>query len=321
MTTSRRTFIKSSALMASTFSIGQMDIFKELNKSGLQLGIQLFSLPRMLSTDFLGAMKLLKDLGYKELELFGPYPFSSESSKKSWEGAGKMLGFSGSGYFGYTAKEFRKILDDHGMTAPSAHTDLDTLQQNLGAFAEAANILGHQYLTLPSIPDHLRKTKDDYKKISDTFNEIGAALKSKGLQFGYHNHGYGIKSTDGHMGLKTILDNTDPDLVFFEMDIFWTAAGGVEPLSLLEQYPNRYKMLHIKDMKEKKVYEGDGGSMRDWFPLFPMMTPAGEGVLGVEAIIAKAKKIGVEHFFVEQDMVAQPEVALKKSGDFVKRLL
>jgi sugar phosphate isomerase/epimerase len=321
MPTSRRNFIKTSALAASYLPISQMEIFSRLNASGPKLGIQLFSLPRMLSSDFMGAMKLLKDLGYKELELFGPYPFSSESSKKGWEGVGKMLGFSGSGYFGYTAKDFKKILDDHGMTSPSAHTDLDTLQQHMGAFAEAAHVLGHTYLTLPSIPDNLRKTLDDYKKISETFNQIGQALKSEGLKFGYHNHGYGIKSADGYMGLKTILDNTDPGLVFFEMDIFWTAAGGVEPLSLLEQYPNRYKMLHIKDMKEKKVYEGDGGSMRDWFPLFPMMAPAGEGVLGVEAIIQKAKKIGVEHFFVEQDMVAQPEIALKTGGDFVRRLL
>ena len=318
MDQTRRTFIKNSAFIAPALTLNPLPMFSSSVAPNLQLGIQLFSLPKMLSSDLLGALSLLKSQGYKELELYGPYPFSSETSKKSWEAAGKMLGFSGSGYFGYTVKEFKKILLDHGMTTPSAHTDLDTLQQNLGPFVEAAHELGHKYLTLPSIPDHLRKTEEDYKKISETFNIIGASLKSYGLKFGYHNHGYGIKSSNG---LKTILDYTDPELVFFEMDIFWTAAGGVEPLSLLDQYPKRYKMLHVKDMKEKKLYAGDGGGMQDWFPLFPMMRPAGDGILGVEAIISKAKQVGVEHFFVEQDMVADPEVSLKKSADFVGRIL
>jgi sugar phosphate isomerase/epimerase len=318
MQVSRRTFIQTSALAAASLAFHSGETMGLIKKSKPQLGIQLFSIPKMLSADLAGGLKMLRDLGYKELELFGPYPFSSETSKKGWEATGKMLGFSGSGYFGHTAKEFKKILDDHGMTSPSAHTDLDTLQNNLGAFAEAAHILGHTYLTLPSVPENLRKTEDDYKSVSDIFNKIGAELKKNGLKFGYHNHGYGIKTGNG---LKTLLTNTDPDLVFFEMDIFWTAAGGLDPLSLLDAYPGRYKMLHIKDMKEKKTYAGDGSGFGDWFPLFPLMTPAGEGVLGVEAIITKAKKSGVEHFFVEQDLVAQPEIALKASGDFVTKLL
>lgn len=318
MPLSRRTFIQTSALVTASLAFTNGDSMGLIKKSKHQLGIQLFSIPKMLSSDLAAGLKMLRDLGYKELELFGPYPFSSETSKKGWEATGKMLGFSGSGYFGHTAKEFKKILNDHGMTSPSAHTDLDTLQNSLGAFAEAAHILGHKYLTLPSIPENLRKTEDDYKRVSDTFNKIGSEIKKNGLKFGYHNHGYGIKTGNG---LKTILTNTDPELVFFEMDIFWTAAGGVDPLTLLDAYPGRYKMLHIKDMKEKKTYAGDGSGFGDWFPLFPLMTPAGEGVLGVEAIITKAKKSGVEHFFVEQDLVAQPEVALKASGEFVRKLL
>ena len=123
----------------------------------------------------------------------------------------------------------------------------------------------------------------------------------------------------GQIPLQIILDQTDPALVFFELDIFWTASGGADPVYYLDKYPNRYKMLHLKDMKEKKEFSGDGGDASQWIPLFTNMTTAGDGILDLKGIIQKAKQIGVEHYFVEQDMVAQPELALKKSFDYLKR--
>lgn len=79
-------------------------------------------------------------------------------------------------------------------------------------------------------------------------------------------------------------------------------------------------MLHIKDMKPIKEFEGDGSSAQEWFGLFPNMTSCGKGDIDLEGIIKKSKAIGVEHFFVEQDMVMQPEVALKESFDYLKNL-
>ena len=76
-------------------------------------------------------------------------------------------------------------------------------------------------------------------------------------------------------------------------------------------------MLHLKDMKEKKQFAGDGNNVQEWFPMFPLMTSAGDGVLDVGEIVKKAGETGVEHYFVEQDMVADPQTALKKSADFL----
>lgn len=313
----RREFIKNTSLVAAAMAVSPMaEVMAALKKEN-KLGIQLFSIPKMLSEDYMAGVKMLQELGYKELELFGPFPFSAEKAKKGWEAAGKMLGFSGSGYFGKSAKEIKKILDDHGMSSPGTHTDLDTLEQNMGALGEAASILGHKYVTLPAIPDDRRKTIDDYKRIAEAFNKIGAEATKNGIRFGYHNHGYGIKPVDGVRPLEIILKNTDPNLVFFEMDIFWTTCGGVDPIELLTKYPNRYKMLHLKDMKEKKQFTGDGGGMGDWMPMFPLMASAGDGVLDLQGIVKKAKEVGVEHFFVEQDMVANPQVALKRSSDYL----
>ena len=315
--TTRRQFLKNSGMLATAAAISPMTEIMGQLKAKNKLGIQLFSIPKMLSEDFVGGIKMLSELGFKELELFGPFPFSADSAKKSWAGAEKMLGFAGSGYFGKTAAEAKKILDDHGLTSPGTHTDLDTLEKQMGKLGEAAHLFGHKYVTLPAIPDVRRKTLDDYKKMAETFNKIGEDAKKNGVKFGYHNHGYGIKPMDGQIPLQIILDNTDPNLVFFEMDIFWTTAGGADPIEYLKKYPNRYKMLHLKDMKEKKQFAGDGGNMGEWMPLFPLMASAGDGVLDLKRIIETAKKVGVEHYFVEQDMVANPSVALKRSQQYL----
>jgi sugar phosphate isomerase/epimerase len=316
MSTTRRDFIKSTGLLTAAAFSPFGSVMAEL-KTTNQLGIQLFSVPKLLSEDFVGGIKLLSDLGYKEIEMFGPFPFSAEKARKGWEGAAKMLGFSGSGYFGRDVKDVKKILNDHGLKTTGTHTDLDTLLQHMGPLAEAANRLGQKYVTLPSIPDDQRRTLDDYRKMADTFNTIGASAKKHGLRFGYHNHGYGFRAIDGKVPFEVLVDNTDPKLVFLEMDIFWTTAAGADPVHYLQKYANRYKMLHLKDMTEKKTFSGDGGDASQWFPLFPYMTSAGQGVMDWKELLATAKKIGVEHYYVEQDLVANPKDALGKSAAFL----
>jgi sugar phosphate isomerase/epimerase len=313
----RRNFLKNTAITVAAISSPMQDIFAS-NGLKNKMGIQLFSLPKMLSEDFAKSIKMLSKMGYTELELFGPFPFSTEQAKTSWASMTPMLGFSGSGYFGKSIKEIKSLLSDNGLKTPAMHTDLDTLLTKMGKLGEAAHVLGQKYVTLPAIPNEYRKNIDDYKRIAETFNKIGEDAKKNGVKFGYHNHGYGIKPLDGQIPLQIILDNTDPKLVFFELDIFWTAAGGADPIEYLTKYPNRYKMLHLKDMKEKKEFSGDGGDLTQWMPLFPLMTTAGDGVMDLKGIVKKAKEIGVEHYFVEQDMVASPEIALKRSLDYLK---
>ncbi len=304
---------------AAAFYLSPFEEMVEELKKIKKVGIQLFSLPKSLDTDLLSTIKMLSMMGYKELELFGPYPFSAASNIESWKNIGKMLGFSGSGYFGKTAQEFRRILDDNGLTAPSAHTDIDTLMNSMDKLGEAAQTLGHKYVVLPSIPDAYRQTLDDYKRTADIFNKIGENAKKNGLKFGYHNHGYGHKPMEGVIPFDLLMQKTDPNLVFLEMDIFWTAAAGVNPIDYLEKYGNRYHSLHLKDMKEKKVFSGDGNTSNQWFELFPQMTTAGDGVMDLKNILKKSQNLGIKHFFVEQDLVVQPEIALKRSIDFLKK--
>ena len=315
----RRQFLKNSSLLAATGLVSTQSLFAQ---NGLidKVGLGLFSIPKILDTNMTAAIELMASLGYQEFETFGPYSFSAEKAKASWAKVTPQLGFSGSGFFGKSTTEFKKIIKANGISVPSMHTDLETLSTKMGALAEAANELGAKYVVLPAIPEEERKSLDDYKRLAALFNKIGAEAKKYGIRYAYHNHGYGLKKVNGRMPLDIILEQTDPAYVFFEMDLFWTYAGGADAISLLKNNSGRYKMMHIKDMKESKHFEGNGDNASEWIPLFPYIANAGEGIFDLPKIIKTAKDNGMEHFFVEQDKVDHPEIALKKSCNYLKSL-
>lgn len=284
------------------------------------IGVQLFSLPKLLEKDFMSGIKLLADIGYQEIEMYGPFPFSADAVKKRWASITPSLGFSGSGYFGHSLQEISTILKDHNIKVTSIHSDMETMQTRMDDIGKASEQLGFKYVGLPAIPEEKRKTLDDYKRIAEEFNEIGEKAKKAGLKFAYHNHGYGLNKIDGQIPLEIILNKTDPDLVFFEMDLYWTMAGGADPMEYLTSHPGRYHLMHVKDMKEKVRFSGDGGTPDQWIELFPYMTTIGDGVLDIPSIISLAHAKGVRHFYVEQDMVEHPEVALEKSFEYLKTI-
>ena len=285
-----------------------------------ELGIQLFSVPLLLEQDLQAGLKLLAELGFKKIELYGPYPFSAASAKEGWKALAPRLGFSGSGYFGQEATEFKKILNDFELSCPSAHTDLDTLEYHLEDMARASEVLGFEYVILPAIPQERRTSMEDYKSLAELFNIIGKRARELNLKFGYHNHGYGLSDMEGQIPLQYLIENTDPEWVFLEMDVFWTTAGRADPIEYLTKYPDRYHLMHVKDMKELRTFSGDGGDPGQWMELFPAMCSAGDGVIELDKIIPTAIKSGVKHFMVEQDMVREPHIALQRSADYLKSL-
>lgn len=290
------------------------------NMENTNFGVALFTLPKSLSEDFEGTLKLVAETGYKELEFFGPYDFSTPAAKDGWKMAAAALGFSGSGYFSHSPKELRSMLDKYGLSAPSIHIDLPTLQENMEAVAEAAHVVGHKYVGIAMIPDEMRQSLDDYKRTIDIFNEVGANAKKHGLTFFYHNHGYGHAPMNGQVPFQMILEQTDKDLVKMQLDVFWFTAAKANPIKYLEENPGRFVSLHVKDMRELKTFSGDGGNMGEWMGLFPYLADAGAGVLDLEKILATAKKAGVKHFFLEKDMTPEPEKALLNSFEHLSGL-
>lgn len=284
------------------------------------IGVQLFSLPKMLEQDVESALAMLAELGYKEVELFGPYGFSTPAAIESWKAMGDRLGFTASGTFGRTPQEFRALLDKHGLTTPAAHIELASLVERPDAVGEAAQALGMRYVGISNIPAERRKTLDDYKRMADLFNEMGGKAKPYGFKVLYHNHGYGLAPMDGQIPFRMLMDAVDPNVVAAEMDLFWTTAGGADPVELLTAYPDHYRLMHVKDMREKARFSGDGGDASQWMALFPQMTTAGNGVLDLPAILGTAKRVGVEHFFVEQDLAENPREALGASIGFLREM-
>ena len=320
----RNDFIRSTALAAGALSLPAPLLAGASRPASFgkleSLGIQLFSLPLLLEKDLEAALGMLREMGYREIELYGPYPFSDAKYQSRWASLTPMLGFSGSGYWGRDEASFREIATGFGLAIPSLHTDLDTLESHMPALGAAARAMRATYVTLPAIPDDQRKTLDDFRRMADRFNAIGKAAAAEGVRFAYHNHGYGLQATDGVVPFDLLVEATDPETVFLEMDIFWTTAGRANPVEYLRKYPGRYRMLHVKDMKELQHFAGDGGDAGQWMALFPNMASAGAGVLDLDAIVSTALETGVEHFFVEQDMVANPETALKESLEYLKAL-
>jgi sugar phosphate isomerase/epimerase len=318
----RRKFIKTSAGAAAAGMLASSPLMAAIgNRSKITtIGLQVWSVAKLLEKDLPGTMQLLAQNGYKEVELFGPYPFSTQKDKDSWAAIALMLGFTQSGYFGRTAKDLKVILDNNGLRTPAMHVGLDTLRNKLGETAEAANIMDQQYAGIAAIPEEERRTLDDYKRIADEFNAIGEKAKKLGIRFYYHNHGYGFKELEGKIPFEIILERTEPSLVFFEMDTFWTMAAGADPIKYLDAHPGRYKLMHVKDMTKQVRFSGDGGNPKQWMELFPFITDAGSGIVDFKTILSHAKKSGVDHFILENDVMTNPQESLKNGYRYVSSL-
>ncbi|WP_194775090.1 sugar phosphate isomerase/epimerase family protein [Pararhodonellum marinum] len=322
MENQRRGFLKKSGILLSAAAILPLASFTEGQKpKNGPIGLNLFTLPKSLDTDFRGTMELIAKVGYREVEFFGPYDFGTEKSKQAWKATSGFLGFGGSGYFGNSPKEVKMILDDLGLSAPSIHIDLDSLQQNMGEVAEAAHQVGHQYVGIAMLPNELRTDMDAYRKAIDVLNIVGESAKKHGLTFFYHNHGYGHQELEGQIPLQMILDQTDADMVKMQMDIFWFSAAGSDPIAYLEANPGRFELMHIKDMREIRTFSGDGSSMQEWMGMFQYLADAGQGKMDLPTIIAKAKASGTKHFQVEHDLAKDPEGSLKTNMAYLENLI
>ena len=312
---SRRQFLKTSAVtLAGALISGPL--FSEVLKKTKHVGIQLFTIPALVATDFKGTLTKLASIGYKEIEFFGPYEFSAQETIEGWTKIAPSLGITRNAFYGYKISEVKSMLKDLGLNTPSVHLDLQTMRTNMGYAMEALSSLGTKYVAIPAIanPDD----RSDFNKLADEFNTFGEQMSKYGLTFVYHNHGYEHAPKDGKILMDTLLTQTDPKIVMFELDIFWMTAAGANPVDYLNKYPGRFKLLHLKDASEQVRFSGDGGSPDQWIPLFGKMADPGTGVFDIPGIIDAAKRSGAEHFYLERDLTPSPETTLSNSFAYLK---
>jgi len=286
----RRDFIINSGLALGALAIAPSLAFSIKPKN---IGLQLYTLRDAFSKDAKKVLEHVAKSGYKEVETYG---YSSEQ-----------------GFFGTSPKDFKKILNDNGLKAPSGHYDFNTFVKDnnadfLKSSIECANILGSEYVTIPWLDENLRKNIDGYKRIAQKINEAAVLCKQSELKLAYHNHNFEFKKFGNQTGYDILLQETDKKLVDFELDIYWAVSTGNDPLQLIKANPGRFKMWHVKDMDKSKA---------EW------NTEIGEGSINFKAIFAEAKLSGMQHFFVEQESnySPNPNDSIKTSWEYVSKEL
>jgi sugar phosphate isomerase/epimerase len=245
-----------------------------------RIGIQLYTVRGDLTRDVDGTLGRLAEIGFQEVEFAG-YP----------EG---------------TAKSLRRMLDRHGLTAPSSHVDFQALRRDWDRTLDQAAIIGQHYVVVPSVPSNESRTTDDWKRIAALFNKAGETARAKGLALGYHNHDSEFVPLDGTLPYDVLLRETDAQLVQFEMDLYWITKGGQDPLGYFAKWPGRFPLVHVKDMD---------ATPRKYF------TEVGKGIIDFKAIFQQAKQAGIQHYFYEQDEVSgSPFASAKASYDYLRAL-
>ncbi len=234
------------------------------------LGVQAYTYRNSFPKDVIATLDTIRALGITEME----------------GGAPK----------GMTPDEFRKLCNERGISIPSTGDGYESITKDPSKVIASAKALGASYVMVAWIP-HQRGnfTLENARKAVEDFNRVGKTLKENGLTFCYHNHGYEFQKHENGTLFDYIVQNTNPEYVSFEMDILWTQHGGADPVALLKKYGNRFKLMHLKDLK--KGIKGDltGGTPAE------NDVPLGQGQVNIPEILKLAKQLGIRHYFIEDE--------------------
>ncbi|KQO32647.1 xylose isomerase [Flavobacterium sp. Leaf82] len=286
----RRNFIINTGL-AATAVLAMPSLAFTMDKK--EIGLQLYTLRDEISKDVKVTLEKVAAAGFTTVETYG---FSIKDQ-----------------FWGLSPIELKKILDQNGLKAVSGHYNLgsflaDGNTTELKAAIEAATILKSDYLTIPWVDEPFRQNISDYKVIATRLNEAAKMCQKAGLKLAYHNHDFEFQKHDGVTGYEILLKETDKDLVYFELDLYWVVRSGNDPVHLFAANPGRFKMWHVKDMDK----------------LNPALNAEiGSGSIDFKTFFKQAKQSGLKHFFVEQENNYNPDSfeSIKTSCAFISKNL
>ncbi|MEO6916812.1 MAG: sugar phosphate isomerase/epimerase [Chitinophagaceae bacterium] len=194
-----------------------------------------------------------------------------------------------------TPQQFRKMCNDRGITIPSTGGTYEQLVNSPDSVVYLAKALGASFVMCAWIPHGATFTIENAKKAVDDFNKAGKYLKENGLTLCYHTHGYEFYPYEDGTLMDYIIKNTNPDYVSFEMDILWVQFGGGDPVSLLKKYGNRWKLMHLKDLRKGTQKNLSGGTSQDNDVVL------GTGEIDIPNVLREAKRVGIKHYFIEDE--------------------
>jgi sugar phosphate isomerase/epimerase len=227
-----------------------------------KISLQLYSVREAAGQDFLGTVKRVADMGYEGIQF--------------------------AGFFNTPAVELKKVMNEKGINAAGSHMGLDTLKgENLQETLQYNHEIGNDLIICPFLPEEIRKTSDDYKRVAELLNEIGQTCKEHGFTFAYHNHAFEFDVLGDERGFDILFQNTDPELVKMELDCYWVTYAGQDPREIIQKHAERVVSLHIKDMKQ---VNGEKRSIE-----------IGSGELDITGLLEVGNQYGTRWFVVEQE--------------------
>jgi sugar phosphate isomerase/epimerase len=282
-TSSRRVFLKTStAAVAAACAAGRRMDAAPLK---MPIGLQLYSVRDLLPKDFEGTLAKVRSAGYTVVEA--------------------------AGYYHRSAVEFKAAMDKAGLRCMSTHHSMSELTPRLDELIEYNHALGVDYLVCPSPTRKDPSMRgalnlDDWRWVAGELNRIGQRVKAAGMIFGYHNHGPEFGKENGVVFYDELLRLTDPKLVVFEMDCGWVFAAGRNPLDYIPKSPERFPLLHIKDVEREA-----NGQYRSHV--------LGTGKIDYAPILRAAT--GLKQYFVEQEEFdIDPIEAIRQDADYMRKL-
>ena len=253
----RREFLKKTAVSA-VLAVSPFGAVSAQVRRVEEIGLQLYSLRREMADDFEGTLEQLAEIGFTEMEF--------------------------AGYHGKTPAEVRNILDSFGLATPASHVPLQAIRDDLDREIETAVTLGQEYMVMPFLPENERSL-DSYRRVAELLNRAGEKTREAGITMGYHNHNFEFDIHEGGLiGYDILMSETEPELVTFEMDLFWAEDAGYDAKFFFLKYPGRFPMIHVKD-------RAGSGAMAD----------VGRGYIDFQELFSYASKGGFRHYFIEHD--------------------
>lgn len=242
------------------------------------VALQLYSVREDMKNDPQGTLNGLAEMGYTHVE---------------------HANYVNHKFYGWTAQEYKKVLDDLGLKMPSGHTTLGKNHWNEQKqdftdewknLVDDAAYMGQEYVISPYLDGNLRQTYDDLLRFLEVFNKCGELCKKSGMRFGYHNHDFEFsEELNGEKIFDLIMKNTDADKVVMQLDMGNMYIAGAKAKDILEKYPGRYDNIHVKDM----IKSGNGDNFES--------TILGKGLVGAREVTAIAKDMGTQLFVIEQE--------------------
>ena len=213
----RRQFLHHTAVAAASATVGLNLSRGALMTKKIPVGLELYSLRNECKDDLPGSLEAVAKIGYKGVEF--------------------------AGYWGRSAKELRKMLDDNGLVACGTHTPFETvLPDKIQETIEFNHVIGNRFVIVPSMSG---KTKQDWLDKAKMFNDLADQLRPHGQWIGYHAHAHDFQKLEGETVWDIFFGNTKPEVIM-QLDTSNCREGGSDPVAVLNKYPGRVRSIHIK---------------------------------------------------------------------------